>query len=312
MSNGFLNTFYKKITRGSELTLFDAVCLLIAIPSTLIIKLVTAKPVPTFEKLDANFIESLMAAKTNSTSKTAKTATASTRSTTPSASIPPAVKPATAQTVKDVSTLLLGCGCGAATLKISLTQAKLVYKTVTGGVSVTLGSLSPGAVMEVFGMVMDALSIYRDLITQPIAPDTPGKTLIDISIAVKAFRLAANAIYMIVGKMGGGNPVADQVMLTIDVLSAIVNFALYSAVYAKQVDAGSKWEGYDDGVLTTAIIDNFLEVLAGIGYFTTATFKVKAPPVAAVGLVCFQAAAYGGAASKIAKFSIEYDRPLKS
>ncbi|KAL2679041.1 hypothetical protein Neosp_009797 [[Neocosmospora] mangrovei] len=286
LSGGFLNSFYKFISKGKDLTLFEAVALLIAIPSTFIIKIVTGAKTPTFEKIDSNLLESIIAARRGETSTTS-------------------VQVASKQTLKDISTVVLGCGCGAAVISVSIKNVKLAWKMASGGVSAGVSSLSPSAIMELFGMVVDAFSLYQDLLVNPAADDTPGKELIDITIAVKCFRLASNALYLLATKLGMENPVADQIIQCIDLISALVNFSLYSAIYAKQLDATS-WKDHDEEILITAAIDNFLETLATIGYFTASSLKDKAPPIALVGLACCQAASWGAVATKSATFHSEY------
>lgn len=283
-----MNSFYKWISKGKDLTIFEAVSLLIAIPSTFIIKLVTGAKPPTFQKLDANFVESIVAAKRDDV------ATGS-------------IVPASSDTIKDVTTLILGCGCGAALISVFHKNIKVAWKTVTGGVSVGVGAMSPSAIMEVFGMAIDAFSLFKDILVEPVDADTPGKDLIDIATAIKCFRLAANALYMLATKLGMDNPVAEQVVLCIDLITALINFSLYSAVYAKQLDATS-WKDHDEEILITASADNFLETLSTIGYFTAASLKEKAPPVALVGMACFQVAALGGVATKGVSFSSEYKK----
>ena len=184
LSFGFLNSFCRWLPKCR--VIFDAVSLLIAIPATLIIKLVTGKKTPTFPNVNANIMEHLIAANTDS-----KDGDIPNRD----------ITPTTSQTMKDVSTLILGCSWGAATLKVTFKNVKLAYKIMTGGVSAGAGSLNPSAVMEVVGIVLDAFSIYKDLVVEPSAADTPGKKLIDITIAVKAYRLPANCLYMVAAEL---------------------------------------------------------------------------------------------------------------
>ncbi len=92
---------------------------------------------------------------------------------------------------------------------------------------------------------------------------------------------------MLAGKLGFQSPLADQIMLCIDLLTAIVNFNLNTAVALEELDA-TEWEGRDEDSTLLADTDNLLEVLTAIGYFTAFTFTEKAPHAAAVGLVCMQ------------------------
>ncbi len=122
--------------------------------------------------------------------------------------------------------------------------------------------------MELMSMCLDAFSIIEDLIN----PVSPGHAYI------KCGRLAINTFYILTGKLGFRNPLADQIMLCIDLLTAL-----------EELDA-TEWEGRDEASTLPAGTDNLLEVLTAIGYFTAFTSKEKAPHAAAVGLFCMQVA----------------------
>jgi len=160
--------------------------------------------------------------------------------------------------------------------------------------------------MEVFGMVIDAFAIYSNLANPP-DDDAPGANLRNLALYIKCFHLAANGIYMIAQKMGYENPVADQVMLCIDLLSTLANFGIYSAVYIEELDARS-WKGYNEELTLVKGADNFLEALAGIGYFTSFTFKEKAPQVTVVGLGCMQVKSVGAIVVKGINLRMEYSK----
>ena len=76
---------------------------------------------------------------------------------------------ASKQDLKDVATLVLGCGCGAALISVFHKNVKIAWKTVTGGVSVGVGAMSPSAIMELFGMAIDAFSLYKDILVDHAA-----------------------------------------------------------------------------------------------------------------------------------------------
>ena len=287
LSNGFLNKIYRFIS-GEDLTLFDAICLLIAIPSTIIIKLVTGQKPPTFENMNKQFFHSRDAAES---SDNASSTTALSK-----------------QSQKDFNTMMLGCGCGAAVIALIVKNIKFLYKTATGGgLVVGVGSLSPSAIMELFGMVIDGIAIFEELSNPPEA-GAPGAGLRKAALYVKCFRLACNGIYMVAQKLGMENPVADQVMLCIDVLTVLTNFGLYSAVYIQELD-DPKWKDYDEELTLANGADNFLEAIAGIGYFVSFTFKDKEPNMTLVGLGCMQVAGYGAIVTKGVHFGLQYKKP---
>jgi hypothetical protein len=99
LSGGFLNSFYKWIYKRADLTVFEALSLPIAIPSTFVIKFVTVSIRPTFENIDMKFLESIVAATKE------EIATGS-------------IKPGSKKTMKNVVTVILGYGCGAALISV--------------------------------------------------------------------------------------------------------------------------------------------------------------------------------------------------
>ncbi|KAF7557530.1 hypothetical protein G7Z17_g514 [Cylindrodendrum hubeiense] len=285
LSSGFLNTLYRWITRGSDLTLFDAIALLIAIPSTQIIKIVTGAKPPSLGLIDKNLFETMISSEDK-----------------PSSEITVASK----QQKKDVTTILLGCGCGAACIKLVVNDIKFLYKTVTQGLSVAVGDLSPGAIMELFGMGVDAFAIFEAIMDPPTA-DTPGAELIKAATYIKMFRFGANALYMMAQKLGKEDPALDQVMLVLDLLTALANFGLYNVIYIMELDDPNR-EGYDEDQILANGADNFLEALSAIGYFTAFTFNKSEPVTTTVGLACMKYAAIGAIMTKGVNFKIEYKK----
>ncbi|UZP32228.1 hypothetical protein NXS19_000044 [Fusarium pseudograminearum] len=285
LSSGFLNSLYRWITRGSDLTLFDAIALVIAIPSTQIIKIVTGAKPPSLGAIDKNLFKAMVSSKDESASE---------------------VSALSKQQTKDATTILLGCGCGAACIKLVVNDIKFLYKTATQGLSVAVGDLSPGAIMELFGMGIDAFAIY-DAIMNPPTDDTPGAELIKAATYIKIFRLGANAIYMLAQKMGKGDASLDQVMLVLDLLTALANFSLYNVVYIMELE-DSSWKDYDEDRTLANGADNFLEALSAIGYFTAFTFNKSEPVTTTVGLACMKYAALGAIITKGVNFRLEYSK----
>ncbi|KAK7434452.1 hypothetical protein CaCOL14_012792 [Colletotrichum acutatum] len=285
LRSGFLNSLYRWITRGSDLTLFDAIALVIAIPSTQIIKIVTGAKPPSLGTIDKNIFKAVSSSKDECAS---------------------VVSALSKQQTKDTKTILLGCGCGAACIKLALNDIKFLYKTATQGLEVAVGDLSPGAIMELFGMGVDAFAIYNSIMSPP-TDDTPGAELIKAATFIKIFRLGANAIYMLAQKMGKGNAALDQVMLVLDLLTALGNFSLYSVVYIMELD-DPDWKDYNEDQTLANGADNFLEALSAIGYFTAFTFNKSEPVTTAVGLACMKYAALGAIATKGVNFRLEYSK----
>jgi len=272
------------------LSIFDAISLLIAIPSTFIIKIVTGRKPPNLGKIDRKLFEtSVVTSKKGSKKGNAGTTDL-------------IIRPST----KDVTTIILGCGCGAAVIKLTLDNIKLMWKMVNKGIPAGVDSLSPSAIIEVMLMCIDAWSIYKD-ICDPPGDNVPGAELRRIATYMKCFRLASNAIYMLAGKAGFENEVADQIMLVIDLLTALVNCGLYTTVYVKELDATS-WKGHDEEGTLVNGTNMLLETIAGVGYFTAFTFKEKQPYMTVVGLACMKIAAVGAIVTKAVEFRIAYKK----
>lgn len=292
---GFVGDLYKWLNQGDSLTIFDAVALIIAIPATFIIKIVTGKKPPTLGNMNSQFFgKSVVGAlKDSEEEKKPEEGTVTT-----------AAEKATA---RDVSVIVLGAGCGAAVVGLFFNNIKFLWKTANKGLSFAVDSLSPGTIMEVISILLDGFSILKDIINPP-DDKTPGAGLRNAATYIKCFRLLTNVVYMAATKAGGlQNEFVDQIMLAIDLLTAMVNCGLYTAVYTKELDAKS-WKGYNEGSTLLSGANTLLETLTAVGYFTAATFKEKAPHVTVVGLGCMQIAAVGAVVTKGVEFRLKYEK----
>ncbi|KAJ5175562.1 uncharacterized protein N7482_001439 [Penicillium canariense] len=293
---GFVEDLYKWLNQGDSLTIFDAVSLIIAIPATFIIKIVTGRKPPTLGNMDSElFGKSVIGALRDSEEEEEKPNDNSMIST------------ANKTTARDVTVIVLGAGCGAAVVSLFFKNIKFLRKAANKGISVAVDSLSPGTIMEVISICLDGFSIIKDLINAP-DDETPGAGMRNAATYIKCFRLLTNVVYMAATKAGGlENELVDQIMLAIDLLTAMVNCGLYTAVYVKELDAKS-WKGYDEGSTLLSGANTLLETVTAIGYFTAATFKEKAPHATLVGLGCMQIGAVGAIVTKGVEFRLTYKK----
>jgi hypothetical protein len=251
------------LTRGSYLSILDAVCLIIAIPSTYIIKLVTFARPPKLGPIDRTFFD------TNPT--------------------------------KDATILIMGSTCGAAVIKYEFNKLKLLYSLVSGGAVAGVDSITPGTVMEVMSMILDAFSIYKDLTesdrTQGWAADLAFTCTI-----VKLCRLSISALHLAAGKLGMESKIVDETKEIFDVLVGLLVFGLDAGVFVgDMVGDGQK------GSAAVSIVNTLLDTVSSVGYYTANQFKDKEEITAAVGLIVCQTAALGAIVTKGVEFRLRYE-----
>ena len=112
-------------------------------------------------------------------------------------------------------------------------------------------------------MCLDAFSIIEDLVN-PVLPEAPGAEYQKYVTYIKCGCLAINALYMLAGKLGFQDPLAEQIILCVDLLTAIVNSGLNTIVALEELDA-TEWEGCDKDSTLLADTENLVEVLTAIG-----------------------------------------------
>lgn len=300
----YLNTLYRFITRGSDLSIFDAVSLIVAIPATIIIKLVTGKKPPSLGTLTHESLSAV--ALTTYSEQSAIRARMSLKPPTDPEELK-ALNNAMAQgpmTLKrDMAVVVLGSVCGVAVLKVLFSNLKLIHTAVKKGIPTAIES---NKVIEMISMALDGFGIISDLISPP-DDDAPGADLRRAATCVKTFRLALNALHMLAGKLGMDNPLADKIKASIDLLTVLANCGLYTAVYVKEI-AATGWKGQDKEMTAAAVSDTLLETAAGAGYFTAYMFHDNLPPVAAVGLAVMVVGSVGGVVTKGVEFKLKYAR----
>lgn len=136
---------YKKITKGHALTLFDAISLIIAIPTTVFAKLITGKAPPTFVELDAPMLKGLME---NDESIEAQTKT-------------------------DFAIFKAEVAIGVTLTTGVVAVIKLLYKMATLGLDEVLEGLDegPSSLFDIFGICSDMIGSVMAI---PEESDLPG------------------------------------------------------------------------------------------------------------------------------------------
>lgn len=132
---------YKKITKGHALTLFDAISLIVAIPTTIFAKLITGKAPPTFKDMDATLMKGLVeGGDVNSQVKT------------------------------DWAVFRAEVTVGITLTSGAVSIMKLLYKMATQGLDEILDTLNtgPSSLFDVFGIVVDMIGSLM------VIPDQEG------------------------------------------------------------------------------------------------------------------------------------------
>ena len=282
MSDGFLNCLYRWIT-GRDLTIFEGVAFLIAIPSTIIIKLVTGKKPPKLGSTSVQFYNKFTSIKTKEEKR--------------------------AELWRNTMTILVGCGCGIAIVQTAVGTIKLGHAIVSKGVSKATEGLSAGTIMEIVTFLLDAFTWASALMNPPL-PGTPGRDYRLATNWVTGIRLGTNLLYIVARRRGMENLVADQAMLCVNLLAALLNTGLNTAAAIEEL-SDPTWKEYHADASGLACVRNVVEAVKAVGYFTAFTFKEKEPTTTTVGLICFSVAGLSLAVVKTGEYGIKWERELQ-
>ena len=137
------SALYKMIAH-SDLTAFDAIALLIAIPTTIFTKLVTGSSPPQIPKLDSALLDGLIFKDS-----------------------PVKVTP---QMHLDFNTLTAGLTVSASFMSTIVNLIKLLYASGTDGASGALETVTKGAFLTYFSVILDMFSALNSLPTDASLP----------------------------------------------------------------------------------------------------------------------------------------------
>jgi hypothetical protein len=135
---------YKKITKGHTLTLFDAISLIVAIPTTIFAKLITGKAPPTFKGMNATLMKGLVEG-----------------------------GDVDGQVKTDWAVFRAEVAVGITLTSGAVGIIKLLYKMATQGLDEVLDKLNtgPSSLFDVFGIVVDMIG---SLMAIPDQEGMPG------------------------------------------------------------------------------------------------------------------------------------------
>jgi hypothetical protein len=199
LASGFVNDLWHWLGGKKDkfdFSILDALCLIIAIPSTYIIKLVTFARPPKLGTLDRTFFGG---------------------------------KPS-----RDTSIIMMGLACCAGVIYSGFVTIKLAHGFVKGGAKGGLEAITPGTVIEIMSMLIDTFSIISDL-AEPERDAGWTADLAMTCTGVKLGRLAISAFHMAAGGYGMKNEAVDKVKEIFDVLAALVVFGMDAACFVGDI-----------------------------------------------------------------------------
>ncbi|KAL8867094.1 MAG: hypothetical protein Q9174_005883 [Haloplaca sp. 1 TL-2023] len=248
---------YKKVSGGHELTVFDAVSLLVAIPTTVLIKCVTGKAPPKFsEKIDSSFLRRIHNTKDSTISK---------------------------QTRIDYNTLKTGAGISFVLLATAWKGIKflcsLARKGTAGALKLLEKTKSPFPAFTILSMGLECIGLMCSIPT--ISEDLPGSTLRHWIVTLSTVRVGTNAIFMILG--WDGNDVGEKFLLGVDAVIALAKFGLYQAVCVEELNAVG-WKEKNPEMTAVGSVACVFSTSASVGYFMVFFYKTSAPQASGVGL----------------------------
>ena len=89
--------------------------------------------------------------------------------------------------------------------------------------------------------------------------------------------------------------VKDKTPLVVDLYAAFINFGLYQAVGAAEIDATDTWKDYDANTTAVGIEGSVPNAVSSVGYFVAIMFK-KDVEGSGIGLAVLEGASVGLAA----------------
>lgn len=240
------SALYKDLT-GSDLTIFDAISLLIAIPTTIFTKLITGKAPPSFPYIDSKLLGRILED-----------------------------DPTLDRSVKvNFATLSAGILVSITIVKAVIGLIRIIYAAVNEGTAGVVEFLTPSKAIKLLGLSIEIMGVVHSLPTDSTLPGFEIRKWIGYLTIFKASTKALTTITSI------GGDKAEKAVLVAEILVALVNFGMYEAVYFKEGQATVQtWAEKDDDKTIMNIANNTLNTIAGVGWFTTMMFKISQPEVA--------------------------------
>ncbi|KAK5014105.1 hypothetical protein LTR60_003243 [Cryomyces antarcticus] len=245
-----ISALWEKIL-GHPLTAFDAISLIIAIPTTILIKLLAGNKPHTFPNMGADFLASL-------------------------GNQPDDVK-------ADLAIFGSAAGITCSVLIDLFNFMMLTIQLEVGGAAAGVDYMSPNKVVLVLKSVFQVLSIVFAMPSDNTLPRT------DLRKWTGYMGIAAVGSKLLFTFTSIGGDDSQKKMEILDCLIAVVNFGLWDAVFAAELDSGAQYRDKDDMITGCGIVENVFNTLASAGRCVAYQFAQEDEEVALAGLLVMQA-----------------------
>ncbi|KAK1774877.1 hypothetical protein QBC45DRAFT_489404 [Copromyces sp. CBS 386.78] len=268
---------YKKLTKGHALTIFDAIGLILAIPTTIFAKLITGSVPPKFDNMSPTLVESLIEGGDVSD-----------------------------QVKSDWAVLKVQITMGVTLTTGAISLIKLCHKAAKADVGILCDHLEnkppkPSSLVNIFGIVVDVIGT---VMAMPDKEKLPGGRYRQLISGISATRV----LYHTVAYFAPEKPLIDDTILCLDLLTVLANFGLSIAVGVAEHEAAHTWKNYDPDATNTAMVSAGLNAIAGVGYFVAFFFRSKEPNIAVAGLVIMGGTMAGVTTLNGVKYKLQYDK----
>jgi hypothetical protein len=271
------SALYKLIAQH-DLTLFDAISLILAIPTTIFMKIITGNKPPTLPGLNGKMLGQIILGPSTDG------------------------QAASPQMILDFNLLTGGVVVSGVMVSTIVNLLKFGYAAITGGVEDAVDVFKgPGGFLEALSIIIDMIGTLHAM---PSNPDLPGLEYRKWVARICLIRGATHLLHL----FAGGGVAAEKALLVFDLVSALVNFGLQQATSAAEAQAGSTWQDYDNETTIVGSVSSGLNAVAATGYFAAFMAKAEVPEVAAVGLVILEAGTIGLVVTQGLSYKRAYDR----
>ncbi|KAL2002673.1 hypothetical protein VTN02DRAFT_6208 [Thermoascus thermophilus] len=275
------STLYKWIV-GHDLTAFDAISLIIAIPATILTKIITGSRPPHIENLDANLLSALVFGDS------------------------PGSVEVTPQMQLDFNTLTTSFAVSATLVSTVVDLIKFLLALADEGTAGAFKTITKSRFMEYLSIIIDMVTAIGAIPSNPSIPGFEERNWISyLSLIRGGSHILASFV------PAKADTAKEKALLVLDLAVTLVNFGLYQAVGAAEIGAASTWPDYDLDSTVVGIEGSVLNAVSGVGYFVAFMFKENIE-VSGVGLAVLEGAAVALAAVDAIKWKIDYDRKVRS
>lgn len=233
---------------GGTLNFLEIVSFIIGAPACILIKLITEKSPPDLPTIDADFLSSLSSGNQPADVEAKYTIYAS------------AISIIVSVTGNLLDTIIL------------------IFKTKVQSIPKGVSWLSSSACIVLIKSLVGISSILTALPTNRQYPGTDERNW---ACYMGLIGIGSNMLFSFT-PVGGDDSTKKCEM--IDCVLAVVNFALYDAIYALELEATNDYPEKDKALSGIGIVENYFKLLVSIGRNVAVQYEEDQPEVAAIGL----------------------------